>query len=158
MQFKLESDFKPTGDQPEAIKELSQGILSSEKYQTLLGVTGSGKTFTVANVIQEIQRPTPPTQSRQLMLSPPATLSKGSSHYKSRLPMSTPLLSRTSMSTPLHENVNVKSSSRSPSAAPGGRTLSSPHSSGRSNTRSGMRRKPPAPRPCKQHGQACSHA
>ena len=58
MQFKLESDFKPTGDQPEAIKELSQGILSNEKYQTLLGVTGSGKTFSVANVIQEIQRPT----------------------------------------------------------------------------------------------------
>jgi len=58
MRFKIESDFSPTGDQPEAIKQLSNGINSNEKYQTLLGVTGSGKTFTVANVIQEVQRPT----------------------------------------------------------------------------------------------------
>ena len=58
MRFKIESEFKPTGDQPEAIKELANGIISDEKYQTLLGVTGSGKTFTVANVIQEVQRPT----------------------------------------------------------------------------------------------------
>ena len=58
MRFKLLSEFKPTGDQPQAITELVQGIENSEKYQTLLGVTGSGKTFTVANVIQEVQRPT----------------------------------------------------------------------------------------------------
>ncbi|NNC70125.1 MAG: excinuclease ABC subunit UvrB [Flavobacteriaceae bacterium] len=58
MQFKLESDFKPTGDQPEAISQLSNGIATGEKDQTLLGVTGSGKTFTVANVIQKIQQPT----------------------------------------------------------------------------------------------------
>ena len=58
MRFKLSSEFKPTGDQPQAIIELVQGIENSEKYQTLLGVTGSGKTFTVANVIQEVQRPT----------------------------------------------------------------------------------------------------
>ena len=58
MRFKLSSDFKPTGDQPQAITELVQGVESNEKYQTLLGVTGSGKTFTVANVIQEVQRPT----------------------------------------------------------------------------------------------------
>jgi len=58
MQFKIESDFSPTGDQPEAIKQLSEGLNSSEKYQTLLGVTGSGKTFTVANVIEEVQKPT----------------------------------------------------------------------------------------------------
>jgi len=58
MQFKLFSEFKPTGDQPQAITELVQGIEAAEKYQTLLGVTGSGKTFTVANVIQEVQRPT----------------------------------------------------------------------------------------------------
>ncbi len=58
MQFKIESEFSPTGDQPEAIQQLSDGISSDEKYQTLLGVTGSGKTFTVANVIQEVQRPT----------------------------------------------------------------------------------------------------
>lgn len=44
MKFKLHSEFKPTGDQPEAIKQLSSGILENEKYQTLLGVTGSGKT------------------------------------------------------------------------------------------------------------------
>ncbi|EDP71940.1 excinuclease ABC subunit B [Flavobacteriales bacterium ALC-1] len=58
MRFKIESEFKPTGDQPEAIKQLAGGIKSKEKYQTLLGVTGSGKTFTVANVIEEVQRPT----------------------------------------------------------------------------------------------------
>ncbi|MGE5944647.1 MAG: excinuclease ABC subunit UvrB [Flavobacteriales bacterium] len=58
MQFKVESGFKPTGDQPQAIKQLVDGINAHEKYQTLLGVTGSGKTFTVANVIQEVQKPT----------------------------------------------------------------------------------------------------
>ena len=58
MRFKIESEYRPTGDQPEAIKQLTGCINSKEKYQTLLGVTGSGKTFTVANVIQEIQRPT----------------------------------------------------------------------------------------------------
>jgi len=58
MNFQVVSDYKPTGDQPQAIEKLSQGILDNEKYQTLLGVTGSGKTFTVANVIEEVQRPT----------------------------------------------------------------------------------------------------
>jgi excinuclease ABC subunit B len=58
MQFKLESHFKPTGDQPQAIQQLVAGILSNEKYQTLLGVTGSGKTFTVANLIEKTQKPT----------------------------------------------------------------------------------------------------
>ncbi|MDY8134024.1 excinuclease ABC subunit UvrB [Aquimarina sp. 2201CG5-10] len=58
MKFELESEFKPTGDQPDAIKQLTDGIESDVKYQTLLGVTGSGKTFTAANVIQQVQRPT----------------------------------------------------------------------------------------------------
>jgi excinuclease ABC subunit B len=58
MRFKIESEFKPTGDQPAAIEQLTAGINANEPYQTLLGVTGSGKTFTVANVIQEVQRPT----------------------------------------------------------------------------------------------------
>ena len=58
MDFKIQSDFKPTGDQPNAINQLTNGVESNEKYQTLLGVTGSGKTFTVANVIENIQRPT----------------------------------------------------------------------------------------------------
>jgi excinuclease ABC subunit B len=58
MDFKIESKFKPTGDQPEAIEELSTGLNDGAPFQTLLGVTGSGKTFTVANVIQEVQRPT----------------------------------------------------------------------------------------------------
>lgn len=58
MQFKLTSDYVPTGDQPEAIRQLVEGINKQERFQTLLGVTGSGKTFSVANVIQEIQRPT----------------------------------------------------------------------------------------------------
>ena len=58
MKFKVISEFSPTGDQPNAIKELVSGLDSREKYQTLLGVTGSGKTFTVANVIEEVQKPT----------------------------------------------------------------------------------------------------
>ena len=58
MQFKLESEFKPTGDQPQAIDELVNGLNENEKYQVLLGVTGSGKTFTVANVIEKVQKPT----------------------------------------------------------------------------------------------------
>ncbi|HTN20178.1 MAG TPA: excinuclease ABC subunit UvrB [Pelobium sp.] len=58
MDFKISSQYKPTGDQPTAIKELVSGVQSGENYQTLLGVTGSGKTFTVANVIQETQKPT----------------------------------------------------------------------------------------------------
>ncbi|MBH09710.1 MAG: excinuclease ABC subunit B, partial [Candidatus Marinimicrobia bacterium] len=57
-EFKIVSDFIPKGDQPQAISELVDGLNRNEKYQTLLGVTGSGKTFTMANVIQEIQRPT----------------------------------------------------------------------------------------------------
>lgn len=56
--FKLVSKFKPTGDQPEAIKSIVDGLKNNNKFQTLKGVTGSGKTFTMANVIQEIQRPT----------------------------------------------------------------------------------------------------
>ncbi|MCF8715072.1 excinuclease ABC subunit UvrB [Joostella atrarenae] len=58
MRFNIKSDYKPTGDQPNAIKELVSGIDTNEKYQTLLGVTGSGKTFTVANVIETVQKPT----------------------------------------------------------------------------------------------------
>tara|TARA_R110002072_G_scaffold1587_1_gene13292 strand:+ start:87153 stop:89174 length:2022 start_codon:yes stop_codon:yes gene_type:complete len=58
MEFKIVSEFAPTGDQPSAIKALVSGINSEEKYQTLLGVTGSGKTFTVANVIEQVQKPT----------------------------------------------------------------------------------------------------
>ncbi len=58
MEFKLKSDYSPRGDQPEAIKKLSDGILSGKKDQILRGVTGSGKTFTMANIIQNVQRPT----------------------------------------------------------------------------------------------------
>ena len=58
MRFQLNSPYKPAGDQPEAIEQLTNGVLTGEKYQTLLGVTGSGKTFTMANVIQNVQRPT----------------------------------------------------------------------------------------------------
>jgi len=58
MKFNIVSDFTPTGDQPQAIKSLVGGLNTNEQYQTLLGVTGSGKTFTVANVIKEVQRPT----------------------------------------------------------------------------------------------------
>ncbi|MDH4058259.1 MAG: excinuclease ABC subunit UvrB [Cyclobacteriaceae bacterium] len=58
MDFKLESDFEPTGDQPIAIEQLTNGILGGEPHQTLLGVTGSGKTFTIANVISQVNKPT----------------------------------------------------------------------------------------------------
>jgi len=57
-QFKLHSEFAPTGDQPQAIEELTQGFSNGQKFQTLLGVTGSGKTFTMANIIQKLNRPT----------------------------------------------------------------------------------------------------
>ena len=56
--FKLHSEYKPTGDQPQAIEYLSKGIEEGKKFQTLLGVTGSGKTFTMANIIQKVQKPT----------------------------------------------------------------------------------------------------
>lgn len=58
MKFKLHSDFKPTGDQPDAIKKLAEGVRNGERHQVLKGVTGSGKTFTMANIIEEVQRPT----------------------------------------------------------------------------------------------------
>ena len=56
--FKLHSEYKTTGDQPQAIEYLSNGIKEGKKFQTLLGVTGSGKTFTMANIIQQTQKPT----------------------------------------------------------------------------------------------------
>ncbi len=58
MAFKIQAPYQPAGDQPQAIQQLTQGLLEGEKFQTLLGVTGSGKTFTVANVIQHVQKPT----------------------------------------------------------------------------------------------------
>lgn len=58
MDFKITADFKPTGDQPQAIKQLVEGLKRNTPAQTLLGVTGSGKTFTIANVIEKIERPT----------------------------------------------------------------------------------------------------
>jgi len=58
MPFKLVSEYTPSGDQPQAIHQLTEGLLDGEQFQTLLGVTGSGKTFTMANVIQNLQRPT----------------------------------------------------------------------------------------------------
>src|SRR5580698_11051274 len=67
MPFNLVSPYKPSGDQPEAIRQLTDGINNNDQYQTLLGVTGSGKTFTMANVIQNVQRPT-------LILAPNKTL------------------------------------------------------------------------------------
>ena len=58
MNFELHSEYKPTGDQPQAIKELVDGFKASNQFQTLLGVTGSGKTFTMANVIAALNKPT----------------------------------------------------------------------------------------------------
>ena len=58
MKFSIVSEFAPTGDQPQAIKQLVEGIEKNDKYQVLLGVTGSGKTFTIANVVEQVQRPT----------------------------------------------------------------------------------------------------
>src|SRR5471030_614215 len=67
MDFTLTSQYKPTGDQPEAIRQLVEGVNNGDPFQTLLGVTGSGKTYTIANVIAQLQRPT-------LVLSPNKTL------------------------------------------------------------------------------------
>ena len=58
MSFSLNATYQPAGDQPGAIAQLTEGILNGERYQTLLGVTGSGKTFTMANVIAKVQKPT----------------------------------------------------------------------------------------------------
>ena len=58
MDFKLTSEYQPAGDQPEAIRQLVEGVNAGENFQNLLGVTGSGKTFTIANVIQQTQKPT----------------------------------------------------------------------------------------------------
>ena len=58
MKFELHSEFQPTGDQPKAIQELVDGFRAGNQFETLVGVTGSGKTFTMANVIQELQKPT----------------------------------------------------------------------------------------------------
>ena len=57
MPFEINSPFKPTGDQPQAIRQLVDGLNSGQQYQTLLGVTGSGKTFTIANMLEQAQRP-----------------------------------------------------------------------------------------------------
>ena len=57
-EFKIKSEYTPTGDQPEAIEKITEGLKKNYKYQTLLGVTGSGKTFTMANIIEKIQKPT----------------------------------------------------------------------------------------------------
>ena len=67
MKFKISSKFKPDGDQPKAIKQLTAGLRRGDKFQTLLGVTGSGKTFTMANVIENVQKPT-------LVIAPNKTL------------------------------------------------------------------------------------
>lgn len=56
--FELQSEYSPAGDQPEAIRELVEGVNRGDRYQTLLGATGTGKTFTVSNVIQEVKKPT----------------------------------------------------------------------------------------------------
>ena len=66
-EFKVEAPFQPTGDQPEAIERLVEGIIEGYKFQTLLGVTGSGKTFTVAKIVEQVQKPT-------LVLAPNKTL------------------------------------------------------------------------------------
>jgi len=58
MNFKLTSEYVPTGDQPEAIRQLTEGVVRGDHSQVLLGVTGSGKTFSIANLIQQVQRPT----------------------------------------------------------------------------------------------------
>ena len=57
-EFRIHSDFNPRGDQPKAIQELNGGLIRGDNHQVLLGITGSGKTFTLANVIEKVQRPT----------------------------------------------------------------------------------------------------
>ena len=79
-EFKVEAPFQPTGDQPDAIDQLVEGIEKGHKYQTLLGVTGSGKTYTVAKIVEQVQKPT-------LVLAPNKTLAAQLySEYKEFLP------------------------------------------------------------------------
>lgn len=68
MDFKIISDYQPTGDQPKAIEELQKGVEDGEQDQVLLGVTGSGKTFTIANLIERVQKPTLCYPSKHLPL------------------------------------------------------------------------------------------
>src|SRR4030042_520185 len=74
--FKLNNEFKPAGDQPQAIDRLVEGLRQGQKFQTLMGVTGSGKTFTMANVIAQFDLPPPPPPPRPA--SPPATTASSS--------------------------------------------------------------------------------
>jgi len=74
--FKLNSAFRPSGDQPEAIRRLEEGLEDGLAHQTLLGVTGSGKTFTIANVIADLQSPTTTTTSRKPTFPAPTRLSR----------------------------------------------------------------------------------
>ena len=71
--FVIKSDYKPTGDQPVAIEKLTEGINKGTKEQTLLGVTGSGKTFTMANIVQNIQKPTLVMCHNKTLAAPDAT-------------------------------------------------------------------------------------
>ena len=66
MDFQLVADYKPRGDQPRAIRDLVDGLAAGEKHQVLLGVTGSGKTFTMAKIIEESNRPAPSTPCRPI--------------------------------------------------------------------------------------------
>ena len=65
-EFQLVADYQPTGDQPDAIDKLTEGVVAGAREQTLLGVTGSGKTFTMANIIQRVQRPALPVRTEVL--------------------------------------------------------------------------------------------
>ena len=79
MYFKLRSDYKPTGDQPQAIKALVDGFKKGNQFQTLLGVTGSGKTFTMANAIQALNKPTHVNAHNKTLASPKVSLFKDAS-------------------------------------------------------------------------------
>ena len=97
MNFKLVSDFKPTGDQPKAIKEIVAQFQNQDPFVTLQGVTGSGKTFTMANAVQELQRPTLVLLTTKLW-QPSSTLN--SSNFFQRMPLS--------ISFPITTTTNLK--------------------------------------------------
>ena len=79
--FKIHSKFQPTGDQPQAIEKIAEGFKKGLKFQTLKGVTGSGKTFTMANIVEKLQKPTPVSYTHLSAYNEVPHTSRNSSKY-----------------------------------------------------------------------------
>jgi excinuclease UvrABC helicase subunit UvrB len=87
--FELSAPYQPAGDQPQAIAKLTEGVVAGARHQTLVGVTGSGKTFTVANVIQAVQKPTLVISHNKTIITSPRPTSRAPTLLSRRIPAST---------------------------------------------------------------------